>query len=289
MRKLLMAAALIFGVCADGNAQAPDPPVRGGSVRGTGTLLPEDLVDVNSLVQGRIQKIHPAGEWNAIVKKGDPLAEIDSTLFEADLRIARANIDSAEAEMQLAKARSAEATRELNRARESLATGSAGRPEIDKRTGLLEVAKAELAVGEAKTARARASLERAKIDLDACVLRSPIDGVVIDRRATIGQLANPWSSAPSLFLVAGDLNRLEVLTLVREADIPRVAKGQAATFKVDAFPNETFKGEVAQIRLNATLQKDGVTYFVVIRTDNSARRLLPYMSAQVTIETGKAK
>jgi HlyD family secretion protein len=289
MRKLLVALGLILTAFAIGNAQAPDPQIHGDPVRATGSLQPEVVVDVNSVVHGKIRKIHPAGEWNAVVKKGDPLAEIDAAPFEADFRIARTDVDLAEAELQFAKTRSAEAQRELDRARQLSTAGQSSRFEFDTRTAAAEIAKAEFAVAEAKAARCRASLDRAKMNLDACVLRAPIDGTIIDNRAIVGQLTNPTVNAPSLFLIANDPKRLEVWTSVREADILRVAKGQAATFKVDAFPNETFKGEVAQIRLNAMLQKDGVTYFVVVRTDNSARRLLPYMSVQVTIETGEAK
>ena len=172
MRMFLFAAGLVVTAFAIGYAQAPDRHVRGGLVQGRGTLVPEAVVEVNSPVHGKILKIHLAGAWNAVVKKGEPLAEIDAAPFEANFRIARANVDSADAVLRLAKLRLSQAT---------------------------PVEIAEIAVAEAKVARSRASLDRAKFDLDACeLLRLPIDGVILDNRAIVGQFANPTANVPSL-------------------------------------------------------------------------------------------
>ena len=254
--------------------QAPDPPVRGGLVRGTGTLLPETVVDVNSLVLGRIQKIHPTGDWNAVVKKGDPLAEIDSTLFEADLP-ERAGSTWARPRRSgsLPRPDQPSAKRDLDRARQLLDTGLSSRPEIDKRTAAMGDRQGRSSRRRGEGCLLQSVLDRAKIDLDACVIRSPIDGAVIDRRVTVGQIANPSANVPSLFLIASDL-RLEVATPVRAADIPRVSEASdGARSRSTAFPNETFKGEVVQVGLNASVASMiEIFYSVIVRTDNSARR-----------------
>jgi len=131
---------------------------------------------------------------------------------------------------------------------------------------------------------AKATLKTAKINLDYCTIRSPVKGVIIDRRINIGQTVVSSLSAPSLFLLAKDLRRLQVWASVNEADIGHLHTGQTVTFGVDAFPGQRFKGVVLQIRLNATMTQNVITYTVVVSTDNSKGTLLPYMTANVNFE-----
>jgi HlyD family secretion protein len=256
----------------------------GPPVKATGTLQSEVIADVNCAVRGKIQKLLSASDWGAAVKKGDVLAEIDPATFKADVELARAGVAEAEAGTLLAKAQSVQVERDLERAKKLMGTGGITQTEFDMYKAAAEVANAKLAVANAKVARSKAAQARAQLDLDACTIRSPIDGVIIDRRVNAGQIVNDNASAPSLFLIAGDLKKLEVWAMVKESDVTRMAKGRPATFTVAAFPKDNFKGRVTQTRLNATFAKDQVYYTVVIEVDNRDGRLLPYMTAEVTIE-----
>lgn len=148
---------------------------------------------------------------------------------------------------------------------------------------------AEAAVEEAKAdvQSADASLRRAELNLEYTTIRSPIKGVIIDRRVNIGQTVVASLNAPSLFLIAKDLSRLQVWAAVNEADIGRLQAGQPVTFTVDAFPGEKFTGEVQQIRLNASMTQNVVTYTVVVNVDNERNRLLPYLTANVKFEVAR--
>ncbi len=137
---------------------------------------------------------------------------------------------------------------------------------------------------EAAVEVAQAQLNTAKINLDYCTIASPVKGVVITRRLNIGQTVVSSLSAPSLFLLAKDLRRLQIWASVNEADIGHLRTGQPVTFSVDAFPGQKFKGTILQIRLNATMTQNVVTYTVVVSTDNSDGKLLPYMTANLDFE-----
>ena len=160
----------------------------------------------------------------------------------------------------------------------------------------LNVAKANLGVGKAAivqakgtVAQAEATLKRAQQNLSYCTIKSPVKGVIIDRRVNIGQTVVASLNAPSLFLLAKDLTRMQVWVSVNEADIGRIKPGQPVTFTVDAYPGEVFVGEVGKVRLNATMTQNVVTYTVEIITDNSNGKLLPYLTANVTFIVGERK
>jgi HlyD family secretion protein len=132
-----------------------------------------------------------------------------------------------------------------------------------------------------------AALRRARRNLGYCTIVSPVKGVIIDRRVNIGQTVVASLNAPSLFLIAKDLKRMQVWVAVNEADIGKIRPGQPVTFSVDAFPGETFSGEVGKVRLNASMTQNVVTYTVEILTDNSSGRLLPYLTANVQFELSR--
>jgi HlyD family secretion protein len=137
---------------------------------------------------------------------------------------------------------------------------------------------------EAAVEVAQALLNTAKINLDYCTIKSPVKGVIVDRRVNIGQTVVSSLSAPSLFLLAKDLRRIQVWASVNEADIGHLKTGQHVTFSVDAFPGTKFEGKILQIRLNATMNQNVITYTVVVETDNSDGKLLPYMTANLDFE-----
>ena len=143
------------------------------------------------------------------------------------------------------------------------------------------VARAALVQAQKAVLQAEAALRRAQTNLDYCTIRSPVKGSIIDRRVNIGQTVVSSLNAPSLFLIAKDLKRMQVWASVNEADIGNIHPGQSATFTVDAYPGRTFVGKVAKIRLNAAMTQNVVTYTVEITTDNSDGKLLPYLTANV--------
>ena len=145
-------------------------------------------------------------------------------------------------------------------------------------------AVANVAVGKATIEQAKAALDMAKTNLDYCTIKSPVKGVIIDRRINVGQTVVSTMSVSSLFLVAKDLTRIQVWASVNEADIGRIQVGMPVTFTCDAFPKTTFRGTVCQIRLNATMTQNVVTYTVVVVTDNSDGKLLPYLTANLQFQ-----
>jgi HlyD family secretion protein len=138
-------------------------------------------------------------------------------------------------------------------------------------------------------AQAQATLQRAQRNLRYCTIISPVKGVIIDRRVNIGQTVVSSLNAPSLFLIAKDLRRMQVWVSVNEADIGSIHQGQPVRFTVDAYPGEEFRGEVGKIRLNATMTQNVVTYTVEVITDNSSGKLLPYLTANVEFELSKKR
>jgi HlyD family secretion protein len=157
---------------------------------------------------------------------------------------------------------------------------------LDATEADLELDKAAAAVAEAEAsmAESEAAVKLAKLDFENTTIRSPMRGVVIDRRVAAGQTVGPNPNAPGLFLIAKDCSKLQVWTSVDEVDVARVHVGQPVRFTVDAFPGKTFRGQVQQLRPNATMTQNVVTYTVVVSTDNADHKLLPYLTAKVMIE-----
>ena len=146
------------------------------------------------------------------------------------------------------------------------------------------MAKANVGVQEAAIKQAEATLRQSQVNLGYCDIKSPVKGTIVDRRVNVGQDVVSSLSASSLFLLAKDLSRIQVWASVNEADIGRIHQGMKVHFTVDAYPNETFIGEVSQIRLNATMTQNVVTYTVVVTTENKEMKLLPYMTASLHFE-----
>ena len=191
-------------------------------------------------------------------------AKTEQEAAVASVESAKANLTAAESALQTADAQISSAKAQISSAEAQISS-----------------AEAQISAAEAQISAAEASLSRAKRNLEYCVIKSPVDGVIIDRRVNVGQTVNSSMSAPSLFLIAKDLKKMQVWVSVNEADIKRVQPGQKALFSVDAIPNEQFEGVVSKIRLNATMSQNVVTYVVEITTDNSSLKLLPYLTANV--------
>lgn len=273
------------------------------SISATGTVEPEEVVDVGAQVAGQIlsfgQDVRGKTiDYGSVVEKGTVLARIDDSLYlaeaaqaEAQVRSAQSSIERAVADLEQLKAKYRQAERDWERAKKIGASQVLAQSSYDAYQSAYETAKANVAVGEAAISQARAGLaqaeavlRRAQRNLGYCTIRSPVKGVIIDRRVNIGQTVVASLNAPSLFLIAKDLTRMQVWVAVNEADIGKIRPGQPVTYTVDAFPGETFQGQVAKIRLNASMTQNVVTYTVEIATDNSSGRLLPYLTANVTFE-----
>jgi HlyD family secretion protein len=291
MKSIHAAIAIITLVLAFGTgsrlacAQSQQPSDATTAVVASGVIVPQVVVDVTPAVEGTIQKIGPSGEFSAVVKKGDVLAQIDPARYRDEVAVANSELKRAEAGLRLAQAKLASAQHEFEKA--SKATG-ADAPAVTTAKSALEVARANIEAEEAHVEYRKTALARAEANVAACTIRSPIDGITIDRRINVGQIAGPNASSPSLFLIASDLKKLEIWATVPESDIGRIAKGQSATFTVAAFPNQTFKATVRQVRLNAA-KTNQVTYTVVLDCGNADGRLLPYLSAKVAIQVGDVR
>jgi HlyD family secretion protein len=259
----------------------------------TGTLEPEEVVDVGAQVMGMIKHFGASPDdpqridYGTHVEKGTVLAQIDDTIYKSQVAQGKAALQKAEADLEQAKARYRQAQRDWDRARQLLPTGGVSRTEYDGAQAAFETAKASLATGDAAIAQAKEALNQAQINLGYTVIRSPVKGVIIDRRVNVGQTVVAALNAPSLFLIARDLKRMCIWTAVNEADVGRILPGLPVTFTVDAFPDEVFRGVVAQRRLNATMIQSVVTYTVVINVENPDERLLPYLTANVRIELAR--
>jgi HlyD family secretion protein len=276
------------------------------TISATGTVVPEEVVDVGAQVAGKIvsfghDKDGREVDYGSVVEAGMVLARIDDALYAADAASAKAQLAQAKAAVQKAQADLGQMQAKLfqtendwKRAQKLGPSDALSQTDFDAARAAFEVARANLAVGKAAIAQAQgtvlqaeATFRRAQQNLSYCTIVSPVKGVIIDRRVNIGQTVVASLNAPSLFLLAKDLKRLQVWVSVNEADIGRIKPGQPVTFNVDAFPGERFSGEVGKVRLNATMTQNVVTYTVEIITDNSNGKLIPYLTANVTFIVGE--
>jgi HlyD family secretion protein len=314
---IVLVLLLVVGVSAAWylNHSTPDASYRTvparhadivATISATGTIVPEDVIDVGAQVNGQIASFGKdvdgkIVDYRSSVKKDMVLALIDDALFQADVATAAAQLAQAKAQVAVneanrdqAKAHLDQTQRDWDRAQKLSGSPALSATDYDTARANYEQAVASLAMAEANIVQARAAINmadasvlRARRNLAYCTIASPVDGVILDRRVEIGQTVVASLSAPSLFLLAKDLRRMEVLVQVNEADIGHVQPGQGVTFVSDAYPNETFHGVVRKVRLNATQTQNVVTYTVEILTENPDLKLLPYLTANVTFEVAR--
>ena len=237
------------------------------TVSANGTLNPVVLVSVGTQVSGTVKKLYV--DFNDHVKKGQALLELDDALVSATERQSAASVANAQATLELAQANEA-------RIRQLFAQEYVSKQEFDQSRQALKSARAQLAL-------ARAQNDRDQANLNFTVIRSPVDGVVIDRVVDLGQTVAASFQTPVLIKIAQDLSEMRIDTSFAEADIGSLREGQKAKFTVDAFPSRNFIGDVQQIRLNPTNQQNVVTYNVRINVANPEQVLLPGMTAYVNI------
>jgi len=299
MKKLIILVVVLAAVGAGVgayymNRTVKEPEVKTGQVtRGdivevvpaTGTLEAVTTVQVGTQVGGIIQELY--ADFNSIVKKGQIIARLDPTLLQTNIEQQRANVTRSEADLERLKVSLADAKQKLDRAKVLFDKQLLPRTELETAEVNVRSADAQIRSAEAGLTQARSQLNSAEVNLNHTVIKAPIDGIVISRAVEPGQTVNAGMSAPTLFVLAADLTKMQVNANIDESDVGRMRPGQAVTFRVDAYPNESFTGAVEQVRLQPTTVQNVVTYQTVIEVPNQQLKLKPGMTATVTIEVAR--
>jgi len=269
-------------------------------VEATGTINAVTTVQVGSQVSGTIWKL--MADFNSHVKKGQLIAQIEPSLFEgavlqakADLENAKANAAVAKANLEKAKSAAVQTKADYDRTVGLAKEGVLSQQQLDLAKANWESADAQVSAGQAGVTQAAAQVQQrqaalsvAQTNLDHTYISSPIDGTVTNRAIDIGQTVAASFQAPVLFTIAQDLTKMQVYAKTDESDIGQIRQGQKVTFRVDAFPRDTFAGTVTQVRMNPTTVQNVVTYDTVIDFDNPDLKLFPGMTAYITIPVATA-
>jgi HlyD family secretion protein len=250
-----------------------------GKVTATGTLSALITVQVGSQVSGRLKDIFV--DYNSPVTKGQVLAKIDQQMFLAALEQSRANAVAAQGNYTKAQVQAADAERQFQRSKALAERKLIAQADLDTAQANWDSAKAQVSAVQGSVEQARAALHQNEINLTYTTIYSPINGVVISRSVDVGQTVAASLQAPTLFVIAEDLRKMQVHTSVAEADVGRLSQDMAAYFTVDAYPSDRFVGTVAQIRNAAQTVQNIVTYDAVINVANPDLKLRPGMTANV--------
>ncbi len=256
-------------------------------VEASGTIKPINTIEVGTQVSGTVAQIYV--DYNSVVKKGDLLAELDPSLFQA-------NVDQSTAKLNNAQASYAKASSTLNYKRNNYQRyqhlyekNYVSKDEVELALSNYQQAQAEVSAASAEVNAAKATLENNLTNLRYSKIVSPVDGTVISRAVDVGQTVAASFNTPTLFEVAEDLTQMQIETSVSEADIGKVKVGQKAIYTLDGYQDRKFEGEVTQVRLASTTTNNVVTYAVIISVDNSEGLVIPGMSANVSIITNKVE
>jgi HlyD family secretion protein len=283
---VIIAVGLFFYLKGNGknNAYKIEKVSRGeikSVVTATGTVNAVTTVSVGTQVSGTIKKLMV--DYNSPVKKGQLLAQIDPSTFQAQVDQARANLLSAKANMEKAAVATIDAQRTFQRNKELFAQNFIARSDLDTAETNAQSAEAQQKVNQAQVEQAQAALKIAETNMQYTNILSPVDGTVISRSVDIGQTVAASFQTPTLFSIAQDLTKMQIDTNVDEADIGKVKVGQEVSFNVDAYPDTIFTGKVAVVRNAPITVSNVVTYDVVILVNNTQLKLKPGMTANVSI------
>ncbi len=269
-------------------------------VEATGTINAVTTVQVGSQVSGTISRLN--ADFNSRVKKGQVVAQIDPALFhgtllqaQADLANGKANVVASQANLEKAQAAAVQTRADYQRTSGLTQAGvmsqqqlDLARANADSADAAVAAAKATLTQAVAQVQQKQAAVTVAQTNLDYTTIHAPIDGTVIARSVDVGQTVAASLQAPTLFTIAQDLTKMQVYASTDESDVGMIHTGQIVTFKVDAFPKDSFTGRVSQVRLNATTVQNVVTYNTIIDFDNPDLKLFPGMTAYITIPVADA-
>lgn len=291
---LLITAGVIVGGAWYWSSQAAEvsyvyrtQPVTRGSITATisatGKVSAVEMVDVGTQVSGTIKELYV--DYNSRVKKGQLIALLDPEVLQAKVEGDRAALSMAQASLSSSQASVADAERTNKRSRELWDRRLIARSEMDTSETKLTLARANLAEARARVSQARASLRQSGTNLNYTRIVSPVDGVIISKKVNVGQTVAASLSAPTLFTIARDLTQMQIEANIDEADIGRVREGQSAECRFDSWPKLTFEGKVVQVRLDPITVSNVVTYTVIIKVDNSELKLMPGMTANISVIT----
>ena len=269
------------------------------TVGSTGALQAVTTVQVGSQVSGNISWL--GADFNSIVKKGQVIARLDPSLIQAQLEQSKANLVKAQADVvrsqadvQRSKVALLDAQQKYTRAKElsvkqleTQADLDAAKLAVDTAEAAVQSSAAALNSSQASVVQAQASLSQAQVNLDHCTIEAPIDGIVIQRSVDVGQTVAASMQAPTLFIIAADLAKMQVNANIDEADVGRIRPQQNVTFRVDAYPGEEFQGAVAQIRLQPVVVQNVTTYATIINVPNPELKLKPGMTANLRVQIAR--
>jgi HlyD family secretion protein len=276
------------------------------TINSTGTIEPVEVIDVGAQVAGLIRSfgVDMNGkrvDYGSVIDEGTVLARIDDSVYAADLALNQAQLEkdkagllSAAASLEQAKAKLAVDEANWKRAEALLGRKLMAQADFEAAKAARDTSVANVSMGQAALAQAKASVviaqalvAKAQRNLAFCTIKSPVRGVIIDRRVNIGQTVVASLNAPSLFLIAKDLTRMQIWVAVNEADVGRIVPGGPVDFTCDAFPGREFKAKVGKVRLNATMTQNVVMYTVEVDTENPGNVLMPYLTANVHFIVGQ--
>lgn len=299
MKKLITVVLVLVAVGAGVAAyymrdNRPQPtvstlPVTRGDVAdvvaATGTLEAVTTVDVGTQVSGLVQDMY--ADFNSIVKKGQIIARLDPSLIQTQIEQRTASVIRAEADLERLKVNLADARRKFEQAKAMWDRQLIPRDQLETAELNVRTLESQIKSSEASLVQAQADLNAQKVNMGHTIIKSPIDGIVISRNVDPGQTVAASMNAPVLYQIAEDLNKMQVLANIDEADVGRMRPGQHVTFRVDAYPTERFTGTVEQVRLQPTVVQNVVVYSTVIAVPNPELKLKPGMTANVEIEVAR--
>ena len=255
------------------------------TVGATGTLQAVTTVQVGTQVSGIVQDLY--ADFNTLVKKGQIIARLDPSVIQTQIEQARANLLRAQADVERLRVTADDARNKLKRAQELSARSLIPATELETAQVNVRSAEAQIKSAEASVVQSQASLKQNEVNLEHTVITAPIDGLVISRNVDRGQTVAASMQAPTLFVLAADLTKMQVVANLDESDVGRIRPRQHVTFRVDAYPAEDFTGIVTQVRLQPIMQQNVVTYATVIEVPNPQLKLKPGMTANVNIEIAR--
>jgi HlyD family secretion protein len=299
MKRTIVTLIVLIAVAAGVGAyyrsrRAPEPqvttaPITRGDVvdvvAATGTLEAVETVDVGTQVSGILQELY--ADFNNIVKKGQVIAKLDPSLIQTQIEQQQANVTRSQADLERLHVNLADAKQKLDRAQAMWAKNLIPRTDLETAEVNVKLADAQIKSAEAALVQAQASLNNQKVNLQHTIITAPIDGIVISRNVDVGQTVQASMQAPTLYVLAADLTKMQVVANIDEADVGRMRPNQPVTFHVDAYPTETFTGTVTQVRLQPTVVQNVVTYSTVISVPNPDYKLKPGMTASVNVEIAR--
>jgi HlyD family secretion protein len=255
------------------------------TVGATGTLQAVTTVQVGSQVSGNISFL--GADFNSIVHKNQVIARLDPSLFDAQVQQAKANLVKSEADVEHNRVALTDADQKYTRSKELAAKHLLPLSDLDAAKIAVDSAQAQLQSSQATVEQSRATLNQNQVNLDHTVITAPIDGIIIQRSVDVGQTVAASMQAPTLFIIAADLTKMQVNANIDEADVGRIRPSQVVTFRVDAYPTEEFRGTVAQIRLQPVVVQNVTTYGTIIDVPNQDLKLKPGMTANLKVQIAK--